>query len=350
MNNNAQKSVLIVDDTPENLDVLKGLLSPDYRILVATNGRTALRVALSQNPPDIILLDIMMPVMDGYEACRLLKEEERTREIPILFMTARSDVEDEVRGFALGAVDYLTKPITPAVVQARVRTHLAMRDQQKLLSHQVNLRTAQLQVRNLELEETRQEVIRQLGRAAEYRDNETGLHIMRMSRYTRLLALRYGLSEPEAEELMIAAPLHDVGKIGIPDNILLKPGKLTPEEFSVMQRHPEIGFEIVGKQVARVLNLGASIALTHHEKWNGLGYPQGLLGEAIPLEGRITAVADVFDALTSVRPYKKAWTIEDALALILRSAGEHFDPMLAEIFVGLRSEIVAIMEQYQETK
>ncbi len=350
MNRNVQKTVLLVDDVPENLYLLREILSPHYRIQVAINGRIALRVALSKRPPDIILMDIMMPVMDGYEACRLLKEEERTRDIHILFMTARSDAEDEVRGFALGAVDYLIKPVSPAVVQARVRTHLAMRDQQKMLADQVDLRTAQLQIRNLELQETRQEVIRQLGRAAEYRDNDTGLHIVRMSRFTHLLALHYGLSEPEAEELRIAAPLHDVGKIGIPDHILLKPGKLTPEEFAIIQRHPEIGFEIIGRQTSSILTLGASIALTHHEKWNGSGYPRGLQGEAIPLEGRIVALADVFDALTSPRPYKKAWTVDDTLALLTRSAGEHFDPRLTEIFVGLRSEIVAIMEQCQETK
>ncbi|MEO5363020.1 MAG: response regulator [Magnetococcus sp. DMHC-8] len=342
------KTVLIADDTPENLDILKGILSPYYRVQVVTNGRLAIKVALSPNPPDLILLDVMMPEMDGYTACRLLKEDARSREIPILFVTAKSEVEDEIKGFELGAADYLVKPVSPPIVLARVRTHLAMHDQRKLLADQVAVRTAQLQIRNMELEETRQEVIRQLGRAAEYRDNETGMHVLRMSRYVRLLALQAGLSEPEAEQLMHAAPMHDLGKIGIPDHILLKPGKLTEEEFAIIQSHCEIGFQIIGKQSADILNLGALIALTHHEKWNGSGYPRRLAGEAIPLAGRLIAVADVFDALTSARPYKKPWSIDDALALISKEAGAHFDPRLAALFGDLRPAILAVMAQYQE--
>jgi putative two-component system response regulator len=344
-----RKTVLIVDDTPENLDVLKELLGPFYRVQIATNGRLALKIALSPAKPDLILLDIMMPDMDGYEVCRHLKKDDRTRDIPILFATAKSEEEDETKGFELGAADYLIKPISPSVVLARVKTHLAMSDQKKLLADQVATRTAQLNIRNLELEETRIEVINQLGRAAEYRDNETGMHVMRMARYTRLLALKSGLSEPEANELMHAAPMHDVGKIGIPDHILLKPGKLTDEEFDTMRTHAEMGFEIIGKQSARILQIGGLIAMTHHEKWNGTGYPKGLKGEEIPLAGRLSAICDVFDALTSVRPYKKAWTVDDALALITREAGEHFDPKLAQMFVSMKSEICEIMERYQDT-
>ncbi|MEO5341644.1 MAG: response regulator [Magnetococcus sp. MYC-9] len=344
----AKKTILIVDDTPENLDVLKGILASRYRIQVATSGRLAIKIALSANPPDLILLDVMMPEMDGYTVCRLLKQDARSQDIPILFVTAKSEMEDELMGFELGAADYLVKPVTPPIVLARVHTHLAMNDQKKLLADQVAVRTAQLQIRNLELEETRLEVIRQLGRAAEYRDNETGMHVIRMSYYTRLLALQSGLSEPEAEQLMQAVPMHDLGKIGIPDHILLKPGKLTAEEFAIMQAHCEIGYNIIGKQKSAILNLGALIALTHQEKWNGRGYPRRLAGEEIPLAGRLAAVGDVFDALTSARPYKKAWTVDDALSLIAREAGEHFDPRLAAIFVGLRSSIIEIMEQYQD--
>ncbi|MBF0587860.1 MAG: two-component system response regulator [Magnetococcales bacterium] len=342
------KTILIVDDTPENLDVLKGILSPYYRLKIATNGRLALKIAFSPNPPDLILLDIMMPEMNGYEACRLLKENDKTQNIPILFVTAKSEVEDETKGFEMGAADYLVKPVSPPIVLARVKTHLGMHDQRKLLADQVAMRTQQLQSRNQELQETRIEVIRQLGRAAEYRDNETGMHIMRMSRYTKLLALRHGLSEPEAELLQQAAPMHDLGKIGIRDDILLKPGKLSDEEFTVIKSHTIIGKEIIGEQSAEVLNLGALIAYTHHEKWNGRGYPRGLKGEEIPLMGRLAAVADVFDALTSSRPYKKAWTVDDALSLIAREAGEHFDPKLAPLFVTLRPEIESIMLRYQE--
>ncbi|MBF0381369.1 MAG: two-component system response regulator [Magnetococcales bacterium] len=346
--NKLQKTVLVVDDTPENLHVLKELLSPFYRIQIAVNGRLAIKIALSPVKPDLILLDIMMPDMDGYEVCRHLKKDERTRDIPILFVTAKSGVDDETKGFELGAADYLIKPISPPVVLARVNTHLSMSDQKKLLADQVATRTAQLNVRNSELEQTRIEVINQLGRAAEYRDNETGMHVLRMSRFVRLLALKSGLSEPEADELMHAAPMHDVGKIGIPDNILLKPGKLTAAEFDIIKTHPEMGFNIIGPQDSKLLCLGGEIAYTHHEKWNGKGYPRQLKGEGIPLSGRLCAIADVYDALTSVRPYKKGWAVDDALGLIAREAGEHFDPRLAELFVGLKSEILEIMAKYHD--
>ncbi|MEO5330394.1 MAG: response regulator [Magnetococcus sp. YQC-5] len=349
MEQKTAKTVLIVDDTPENLDILKGILTPQYRVQVATNGRLALKVAFSPSPPDLILLDVMMPEMDGYETCQLLKQDDRTMNIPILFVTAKSGIEDEIKGFELGAEDYLIKPVSPPIVKARVKTHLAMHDQKRHLADQVKVRTAQLMIRNLELEETHQEVIRQLGRAAEFRDNETGMHVMRMSRYVRLLALKAGLSEPEAEQLMMAAPLHDLGKIGIPDHILLKPGKLTDEEFAIIQTHCEVGFNIIGEQRAEILNLGALIALTHHEKWNGRGYPKKLAGTDIPLAGRLCALGDVFDALTAVRPYKKAWSVDDALALIRKEAGEHFDPGLAMLFIELKPQLIEIMERYQDT-
>ena len=342
------KTVMIVDDAPENLDVIKGILAPFYRVQIATNGRLALKIALSSTPPDLILLDVMMPGMDGYTVCHYLKQDDRTRDVPVLFVTAKSEVADEAKGFECGAVDFLIKPVSPPIILARVKTHLAMNDQKKLLADQVAMRTAQLQIRNLELEEIRIEVIRQLGRAAEYRDNETGLHVVRMSRYTRLLAIKSGLSAPEADLLMYAAPMHDLGKIGIPDHILLKPGKLTAEEFAIIKTHPEIGYKIIGKQSSEILQLGALIAYTHQEKWNGSGYPRGLKGEDIPLAGRLTAIGDVYDALTSVRPYKKAWSVDDALAFITKEAGEHFDPKLALLFVGLKSEIIEIMVRYQE--
>ncbi|MBF0109978.1 MAG: two-component system response regulator [Magnetococcales bacterium] len=344
----SRTTILIVDDVPENLHVLQRILSPFYRVQVATNGRTAIKIALSPNQPDLILLDVMMPGLDGYETCRLLKQQERTREIPILFVTARAEVADETRGFELGAADYLIKPISPPVVLARVRTHLSIHDQKKLLANQVAVRTAQLQIRNMELEEMQREVIRQLGRASEYRDNETGLHVVRMSHYVRSLALKSGLSEPEADQLMQSAPMHDLGKIGIPDHILLKQGKLTDEEFDLIKSHAQIGYEIIGPQKSELLNRGRLIALTHHEKWNGSGYPRGLKGEEIPLAGRLAALGDVFDALTSVRPYKKAWTVDDALGLIEKEAGTHFDPRLAQIFTSLRPELVGIMERFQD--
>ncbi|MBF0192156.1 MAG: response regulator [Magnetococcales bacterium] len=346
--NAPRKTILIVDDLSENLDVLEGILSPYYRVQVAISGRLAIRVALSSTPPDLILLDVMMPEMDGYAVCRFLKNDVRTWEIPILFVTAKSEEENEIRGFEMGAADYLIKPVSSAIVLARVKTHLALHDQRKLLADQVAVRTAQLLVQNMELAETRQEVIRQLGRAAEYRDNETGMHVIRMSRYVHLLAIHAGLSEPEAELLMLAAPMHDLGKIGIPDHILLKPGNLTVQEFSVIQTHCEMGYRIIGTQNCNILSLGGLVALTHHEKWNGSGYPAKLSGEAIPVMGRLTAIGDVFDALTSVRPYKKAWSVDDALNVIAQGAGEQFDPRLVKVFIGLKSEVVEIMQQYQD--
>ncbi|MBF0141231.1 MAG: response regulator [Magnetococcales bacterium] len=343
-----KKIILVVDDISENIDILHGILSPHYHVQVAINGRLAVKAALSLPHPDLILMDVMMPEMDGYEACRLLKQDERTWNIPILFITTKSDMEDEIKGFDLGAADYLIKPVSPPIVLARVKTHLAIHDQRQLLADQVNVQTSQLKSQNMDLKNTRKEVIRQLGRAGEYRDNETGMHVIRMSRYVRLLALKSGLSGPEAEQLMLAAPLHDLGKIGIRDCILLKPGKLTEEEFAIMQTHAEIGCKIIGKQSNPILELGGLIAITHHEKWNGCGYPKKLRGDSIPLAGRLTAIGDVFDALTSVRPYKKAWSVDDALSLISKGAGEHFDPRLSPLFVDLKSEAIEIMEMYQD--
>ncbi|MBF0380509.1 MAG: response regulator [Magnetococcales bacterium] len=350
-----RKTILVVDDTTENIDVMKGILSPYYKIQAAKDGKLAIMIAKSANKPSLILLDIMMPGMDGYEVCKTLKEDEQTRDIPILFVTAKSGVEDETKGFDLGAVDYLVKPVSQPVVLARVKTHIEMNaqrmlldDQKKLLEDQVAKRTEQLLKRNVELEVTRIEVINQLGRAVEYRDNETGMHVARMSCFAQILALKAGVGEAQAELINHAAPMHDIGKIGIPDKILLKPGKLTQEEFAVIKKHPIIGHKIIGKQSADILNLGAEMALTHHEKWNGEGYPNGLKGEDIPFAGRLIAVGDVFEALISVRPYKKAWSVDDALAYISQEAGGHFDPNLARLFTGMRSEIEEILDMYKD--
>lgn len=345
-----KNSVLVVDDTLENIHVLKAILSERYIVKVATNGRLALKIAFSPNPPDIILLDVMMPEMDGYEVCRLLKADERTRNIPVIFVTARSEVEDEEYGLSLGAADYITKPVSASIVQARVKTHLELYDRARHLEALVAEQTNYLVAKAHELEETRREIIRRLGRAAEYRDNETGMHVIRLSHFVQMLARKAGLTETEADQMMYASLMHDVGKIGISDNILLKPGKLTDEEFAVIRSHPEIGAEIIGEHPSELLQMAASISLTHHEKWNGKGYPKGLKGEAIPLAGRITAIADVFDALTSARPYKAAWSVDDALALIEREAGEAFDPRLAPLFIATRGEIEQIMQTFRDTR
>jgi len=341
--NSAAKSVLVVDDTPENIDILKGILSPYFTVKVASSGRMALKAVSKGSLPDLILLDVMMPDMDGYEVCRLLKADPQTRQIPVIFVTAKSSVEDETQGFSLGAADYIIKPVSPPVVLARVRTHLALADRSRHLEDLVQERTEKLQRRTQELEETRLEIIRRLGRAGEFRDYETGLHVFRLSHYAKTLARHIGYTDFEAEELMYAAMLHDIGKIGLPDSILLKPDRLTPEEREVVEKHCDIGAEIIGDHPCGILQLARTVALTHHERWDGTGYPNGLKGEDIPLPGRITALVDVFDALTSERPYKLAWDFNEAMDYIRDEAGRSLDPSLVERFLAVREEVREVM-------
>ena len=320
--------LLLVDDEPTNLQVLRHVLQADYRLLFATDGARALQVAREQQP-QLILLDIMMPGMDGYAVCRALKADPATAGIPVIFVTALNDSQDETAGFDVGAVDYITKPVSPPVVRARVRTHLSL-------------------VRMDELRETRLQIVQRLGRAAEYKDNETGLHVIRMSHFSQLLALAAGCSPAWAEDLLNAAPMHDVGKIGIPDAVLRKPGPLDADEWATMRRHPEIGAEIIGEHPSGVLQLAREIALAHHEKWDGSGYPRGLAGEAIPLSARIVAIADVFDALTTRRPYKEPWPVQDALDHIAAQAGKHFDPALVALFAPLLPQLLEIRARWAE--
>jgi putative two-component system response regulator len=337
-----KKTILIVDDTPENIDVLRGLLEADYKVKVALEGNRALKIANSSNPPDLILLDIMMPGLSGYDVCEQLKDNPLTRRIPVIFVTAMGEVDDESKGFALGAVDYMTKPVSPPIVHARVRTHLALYDQALQLEDTVQQRTK-------ELNDTRMEIIRRLGRAAEYKDNETGMHVIRMSLYSKILARAAGLDEEQAELLLNAAPMHDVGKIGIADHILSKPGSLNDEEWAVMRKHPEFGAEIIGDNASSILRMARIVALAHHERWDGSGYPLGLAGEDIPLAARIVAIADVFDALTTMRPYKQAWSVDDAVADLQKDAGTHFDPQLVSKFVSVLPEILKVRASYAET-
>lgn len=342
MNTTNQKAtLLIVDDMPENIDVLRGILKEHYKLKIATDGQKALKIANSEQKPDVILLDIMMPGMDGYEVCRKLKENYNTVDIPVIFVTAKGEVEDESHGFDVGAVDYITKPVSAPLVLRRVQTHLNLYDNKRLLDSQVKEQTRIIN-------ETRFQIIQRLGRAAEYKDNETGMHVMRMSHYSQQLALAAGMSEQDAELVLNATPMHDIGKIGIADNILLKPGKLDPDEWNIMQQHPQIGADIIGEHDSILLKTAREIALTHHEKYNGKGYPKGLKGKEIPMMGRITAIADVFDALTTERPYKKAWTIDDALNLIKNEAGEHFDPELVEKFLQITPDILKLKDKYAE--
>lgn len=323
-----RKTLLVVDDEPANLQVLKNILAADYRLLFARNGERALQLAASE-APDLVLLDVMMPGLSGHDVCRRLKAEAATAAIPVIFVTALSDVEDEALGFELGAVDYLTKPVSPAIVQARVRNHLSL-------------------VRMDELHQTRLSIVQRLGRAAEFKDNETGLHVIRMSLFSQLIARAAGFSEDYADDLLNAAPMHDIGKIGIPDAVLLKPGRLDQDEWQIMRQHAEIGARIIGEDGSRLLRMARDIALYHHEKWDGSGYPYGLSGTDIPTEARIVALADVFDALTSERPYKKAWSIDDASALIREESGRHFDPELVEVFFRCLPQILQARAQWQE--
>ncbi len=340
MQTTTQANLLVVDDTPFNLDLLRDVLAPYYRVRLATSGDNALKL-IHKNPPDLILLDIMMPGMDGYTLCQILKDDPRYRHIPVIFVTAMSETHDETHGFEVGAVDYITKPISAPVVLVRVKTHLALHHQQMALEQQVKERTQ-------ELHETRLQIIQRLGRAAEYKDNETGRHVIRMSHYARIMALKAAVPEEEADLIFNAMPMHDIGKIGIPDRIILKPGPLNDEEWALMRQHPQIGADIIGVHEHPLMQYARTIALTHHEKWDGTGYPNRLVGEQIPFVGRLAALADVYDALTSKRPYKEAWSVEKAAQVIHEGAGKHFDPSLMPIFDASLDEFKTIQQRYME--
>ncbi|RMG33860.1 MAG: response regulator [Gammaproteobacteria bacterium] len=329
-----KQNILVVDDTPENIDVLKGILKDDYGIRAATNGQLALKI-IEHHRPDLVLLDVMMPEMDGYEVCRRLKSNPKTADIPVIFVTAKTETEDEQTGFDVGAIDYITKPVNPALVRARVRNHLELADQHRACRRRVRERTC-------ELEESQRTAIYMLGEAGHYNDTDTGVHIWRMAAYAAALARAAQWPVEQAALLELAAPMHDTGKIGIPDNILKAPRKLTPEEWTIMQTHTEIGHRILSKSNTELFQLAATVALSHHERWDGSGYPHGLAGEEIPEAARIVAIADVFDALTMRRPYKEPWPVEKALETLQQDAGSHFDPRLVERFLGIMDEILEI--------
>jgi putative two-component system response regulator len=341
MGSNGLGTVLVVDDVPENITVLAGILRGQYRVVFATRGADALTIVRDQKV-DLILLDVMMPEMDGYEVCRLLKADLATRDIPVIFITALTEAGDEARGLRIGAADYLHKSSHASIVRLRVQMHIERYNQNLALERRVKERTQ-------ELDDSRREILRRLGMAAEYRDNETGLHIIRMAKSAHLLALAAGISASHADLILTAAPLHDVGKIGIPDQILLKPGPLEEKEWEVMKTHASIGAVIIGDHNSELLSMAKVIALTHHEKWDGSGYPRGFAGEAIPLEGRIVAIADVFDALTNERPYKRAWAVSEAVQYLSTQSGKSFDPTLLDLFLGLVPQIEQIGTHFSDT-
>jgi putative two-component system response regulator len=338
-----KQRILLVDDTPVNIRILNELLHDAYQISVATNGPDALRLA-SQYSPDLILLDIMMPGMDGYEVCRQLKADEATRNIPVIFVTAMDEVEDEARGLKIGAVDYLIKPLQPAIVLARVHTHMKLHLYHEKLEELVDQRTQQVQ-------EGYRDTILRLTLASEFKDEKTGAHIKRISYYTHEVASRLGMDSDFINCIYYASPMHDLGKVAIPDAILLKQGPLSEEEWQVMKSHPEIGARILEGSQSPYLQMGIDIARYHHERWDGGGYPNGIKGEEIPLTARIMNIADQYDALRSVRPYKAGFDAEETFNIITRGDGRtmpgHFDPVILDAFKAVAGKFDQIFNSYQ---
>lgn len=342
-------SILVVDDEPANVKLLERTLRTfGYGDLISTTDPRNVLGLVQQHGFDLIILDLNMPHMDGFEVMRQLQALGRGDLPPILILTAQHDQEHRVRALRGGAHDYVTKPFAVDELLARVRNLLQVQLYQKSIRGRNQLLEERVRERTRELYDTRLQIVRRLGRAAEFRDNETGLHIVRMSKISALLGQAAGLDSGECELLLNASPMHDIGKIGIPDHILLKPGKFEPQEWEIMKTHVTIGAEILSGDDSDLLSMARMIAISHHEKWDGSGYPNGLAGEEIPLEGRIVALADVFDALTSERPYKKAWSVEAALDYIDANRSKHFDAGLASLFQARLPEIMAITRQYAE--
>ena len=318
--------ILIVDDEPQNLAVMRQILSNDYSLVYARNGEEAL-AAVEKHNPALILLDIQMPGMDGYDVCKKLKSNPSSEAIPVIFVTALGNIGNEATGFACGAVDYIIKPVSPPIVKARVQTHLSL-------------------VRATDLENSRRDAVYMLGEAGHFSDPDTGVHIWRMAAYARALAAACGYDEEACKQLELAAPMHDTGKIGIPGEILRKPSALDAAEWVIMKTHTNIGYNILSKSKAPLFQLASQIALQHHEKWDGSGYPNGLQGEEILEQARIVAIADVFDALTMKRPYKDAWTTAEALDNMQNISGSHFEPRLFEIFKSILPKISEIKDKW----
>lgn len=351
MFDNEMKSarLLIVDDQQANVTLLERILrSHGFVNLVSTTDPRQVADIYQQSPVDLVLLDLAMPYLDGFQVMALLKTLSGDDFLPVIILTANGDQETKLKALSAGAMEFLGKPFDLVEVQLRIRNMLQTRLMHKALRTQNAQLEDRVRDRTQELDQTRLEVIRRLGRAAEYRDNETGLHTIRMSNYSMLLARAVGLPEEECELILNASPMHDLGKIGIPDGILLKPGKLDASEWEIMKTHPLIGAEILRGHDSDLMHLAHLIALNHHEKWDGSGYPAGLKGEDIPLVARIVALADVFDALTTARPYKSAWSVDDALGYIRDQSGCHFDPQLVGHFLAVLPQILEIRRCYAE--
>lgn len=341
--------ILVVDDEAANVKLLEKMLATvEYNNVVSTQDPTQVVSLYQKHNFDLILLDLDMPKLDGYGVMEQLNTLTNKCPPPILVLTAQHMQSYRQRALDSGARDYVTKPFDADELLSRVRNLLEVQMAHKYMRHQNEILEQKVKERTQAIHDTRLQVVRRLGIAAEYRDEETGLHIIRMSKMAVVIAKAAGLDDEQCDLLLNAAPMHDVGKIGIPDKILLKPGKFEPDEWVIMQTHAQIGADILSGDNSDLMIMAHDIAISHHEKWNGKGYPNGLEGEAIPLSGRITAIADVFDALTSVRPYKKAWSVEKAVDLIKEESGQHFDPKLVEAFLEKLPEIIGIKEKYAE--
>ncbi len=356
-------TILVVDDTPDNLTLMSGLLRDAYKVKVANSGEKALKVVQSGSPPDLVLLDIMMPGMDGYEVCRQLKADPATRHIPVIFLTAKSEVEDEKMGLELGAVDYITKPISPPIVLARVASQLALKASADFLRDKADYLEAEVTSRTREVMAIQDVTILAMASLAETRDSDTGNHIRRTQYYVKALAEKLKthprfasfLTDQNIAMLFKSAPLHDIGKVGIPDRILLKPGKFEPDEFEIMKTHCALGRDAIQAAEDQLgmkvdfLTMAKEIAYGHQEKWDGGGYPQGLAGNEIPIPARLMAVADVYDALISRRVYKEGMPHDKAVQIIAASKGSHFDPDIADAFLDLQDEFQAIAGRFADS-
>jgi putative two-component system response regulator len=369
------KTVLVVDDTRENLEVIGGVLQDQYRVRVANSGQRALKAAKSEPQPDLILLDVMMPEMDGYAVIRELQAEPATGDIPVIFVTAMDSDDDEQYGLSLGAVDYVTKPIRPAILLARVNAHLELKQARDRLKDQNHWLEAEIQRRMAENELIKDVSLNALALLAEARDLETGFHLHRTQTYLELLMEQLqdhprfadGLTGQQRTLITKAAPLHDIGKVGIPDQVLLKPARLTPEEFQIMKQHSRIGGDALTNAIEKVLQqhpdderqdenhrslefleTARQIALYHHERWDGGGYPEGLSGEQIPMAARLMALADVFDALTCRRHYKEPFSMEMTVLIIRDERGKQFDPDVVDAFLSVQERFAEIARSYAD--
>ena len=347
--------ILVVDDEESSLRLIGAFLAHEaYQITFAQNGKEAL-LHVQNNCPDVILMDAMLPDGDGFQIAKKLKEDDKTKIIPIVMVTTLSKTSDRIKALEAGIDDFLTKPVDRTELIARVRSLLKVKryndhmiNYQTELETEVGKRSEQLKHALEKIREASLDTIRRLSQAAEYKDIDTGAHIVRMSRYAAAVAHEMGMNAEEVENILYASPMHDVGKISVPDRILLKPAKLDAEEWKIMKQHTVNGARILEGSESGFLRLAEEIALTHHEKWDGSGYPRQHKETKIPLPGRITAIADVFDALTSKRPYKEAFPVEKSLDIIKKSRGTHFDPDVVDAFMSVRDEILSIKAEFND--